>query len=128
MNAAVWAASLLGLVLGASIAFVIGKALLLPVVEKSSRPDFLARWGIAGLAVSALPSILLAFVVGGTLGGAWGGHLFLLAGGSWSGVALGVGAGIAVVLAAVLLGGTALSLSIGRLLLGHLEKRPQARD
>jgi hypothetical protein len=105
VNVAVWAASLLGLVLGASIAFVIGKRLLLPVVEKSSRPDFLARWGIAGLAVSALPSILLAFVVGATLGGAWG--EYLLTGAPWSGVPLGVAAGIAVVLAAVLLGGTA---------------------
>lgn len=128
MDLAVWGASFLGLALGVLMAFVIGRRLLLPVVEKSSRPDFLARWAIAGLVVSALPSILLAFVAGGTIGGAWGERVFRLAGAPGSGIPLGVGAGIAMVFAVMLLSGTVLSLLIGRLLLGNFEKRPRPRD
>lgn len=127
MEVVVWGASFLGLALGAVMAFVIGKLLLLPVVEKSSYPAFMARWGIAGLVVSVLPAFFLSFVIGGTFGGSLGERLFFVIGLPWSGVSLGVGIGIAVVFALVLLAGTGLSLLIGRRLLRYLEDKVRSR-
>jgi len=119
MSFSIWGATIIGLCLGAVTAYLGGRSLLLKLVLNSSAPDVMAKFGVAGIIISFVPALLLSVVVGGTLGSSGGSWLFDAAGMPVSGVPLGMGLGIAVVFATVLVGGTAACIFAGRALIRH---------
>lgn len=87
-----WLAIGLGIAAGAMLCLWVGKSAIAPLLRRSRRPDLFVKLSLAGAVVSALPALLLAIVVGATLGMPWG--------------APGRVAGVALVFALVLLAGT----------------------
>ena len=109
MNYFVAAAIGMGLLVGALAGYTAGRRIVLWAAEYAQRPTVVrASGGIAGL-VAFLPSIFLAFVVGGDLGGGWGAWLLPEA----IGVPLGLALGIAAILALGLLVGASFGALLG---------------
>lgn len=117
MTFLIWGATIIGLCLGAVSAYIGGRSRLLKLVSQSSAPELMAKFGVAGIIISFVPALLLSVVVGGTLGSSAGIWLFDAIGMPVSGVPLGMGLGIAVVFATVLVGGAAASIFAGRALI-----------
>lgn len=114
MPGAIWIATALGLAGGVVLAYVLGKAVLPRAVAKSQDTSLVVRLAFAGTVVALLPALFLSFVVGGTLGGAWGKQLFGYLGIPSSGVPFGLASGVALVFALVLLGGAAIGILLGK--------------
>ncbi len=121
----IWIATMLGLAGGVALSYVGGRLLLQRLVGGSTDVLPIARLALAGGVVALVPALLLSFVVGGTLGGAWGQYLFEHFGLPMSGVPAGLALGIALVFAGVLLGGAAGGALIGRWLARY--RRAQQR-
>ena len=123
MSFSIWGATIIGLCLGAVVAYLGGRSLLLKLVLTSGAPDVVAKFGVAGIVISFVPALLLAVVVGGTLGSSSGQWLFDVLHMPVSGVPLGLGLGTAAVFAIVLAGGTTASLLAGRALVRYARGR-----
>lgn len=102
-----WFPIAVGLSGGAYIAYLVGNRVLPRLVERSPNPVLLIKLSFGGTLISLVPALLLAIVVGGTLGGAWG--------------VPGVMIGVAAVFAIVVLAGTFAGVLLARLL-----RRPEA--
>lgn len=127
MNAAVWLATGFGLAGGALLAYVVAKPVLLKVIALSADVVLTVRLVVGGMVVAILPALLLAIVVGGTLGGAWGEQLFGLIGFPMSGVPIGLAGGIGLVFALVVLCGGAIGLLIAHGVV-YLRRRQARRE
>ena len=123
MLSPIWIATALGLVGGVALAYVLGKAVLPRLVPTSQGMLLVRRLAFAGTLVAFLPAFFLSFVVGGTLGGAWGEYLFGQVGLPFSGVPVGLALGIALVFALVLLGGATIGLLLGKVVLCYQQWR-----
>lgn len=123
MLTAVWLATAIGLVAGAVLAYRIGSVVLPRAIARSADRLLAARLALAGTVIALLPALLLSFVVGGTLGGAFGEYLFGLLGLRLSGVPAGVALGIALVFALVLLAGAAAGILTVRVLFHQRHRR-----
>jgi hypothetical protein len=105
MPGEVWMATAIGVGGGFGLTYAVGKFALPHLVLKSRDNLLAARLALAGALVAFLPAIALSFVVGATLGGAWGGYLTGQLGFGATGMPLGLAAGIALVFSGVLLCG-----------------------
>jgi hypothetical protein len=119
----IWTATALGLGGGAALAYAMGKALLPRAVAKSEDMLLFVRLAFAGTVVALLPALLLSFVIGGTLGGAWGERVFGLLGIPLSGVPAGLALGIALVFALVVVGGGAVGIVLGKAVVRYRRRR-----
>jgi len=115
----IWIATVLGLVGGALLAYVLGKIALPRMVTRSQDMSLMVRLAFAGTVVAFLPAFFLSFVVGGTLGGAWGERIFSQFGLLSSGVSFGLALGIALVFAVVLLGGAVVGVLLAKVVLRY---------
>ncbi len=105
------------------LAYAIGNAVLPRAVAKSEDMLLFVRLTFAGTVVALLPALFLSFVIGGTLGGAWGERVFSQLGIPLSGVPAGLALGIALVFALVVLGGGAIGFFLGKAVIRHRQRR-----
>jgi hypothetical protein len=116
---AIWTATALGLIGGVALVYVIGSALARRFPSRS----LAVRLALAGAAIAVLPAFFLSFVVGGTLGGAWGEHLLGRIGMRSSGVPVGLALGISLVFACVVLVGATVGVLLGKAVLCYQQWR-----
>jgi hypothetical protein len=116
MLSPVWIATALGLFGGFALAYAVGSVFLPRAVAKADDMLLFVRLAFAGTVVAFLPAIILALVVGGTLGGAWGEYVFGRLGFGLSGAPFGLAVGIALVFATVLLSGGAGAILLAKAL------------
>jgi hypothetical protein len=81
-----------------------------------SKPRLVLLFGAVGGLAAALPAVFLSTVVGGTLGGAYGEVATQALGLGSSGIPLGLGAGLALVMAAVVGVGAFIGAGVARLI------------
>jgi len=93
------------------------------LIMRSQDTSLMVRLALAGSVVALLPAFFLSFVVGGTLGGAWGEYFFRQLGLGPVGVPFGLAVGIALVFAVVLLGGAAMGVLLGKAVLYYRQWR-----
>lgn len=123
MLSPIWIATALGLAGGVVLAYVLGKAVVLRAIAKAEDMRLFVRLAFAGTVVALLPALLLSIVIGGTLGGAWGEHVFGRLGVPLSGVPVGLALGIALVFALVVLAGSGAGILLGKAVVYYRERK-----
>ncbi len=89
----------LGLVFGVLISYLLAKETLAYLGKNFGATRFVQACAFVGAIASLWPSLFLAFVVGGNLGGSWGGYVTEKLGLGLLGVPIGLTIGIATVMA-----------------------------
>jgi hypothetical protein len=97
-----WLAIGVGLAGGLSLSYLVGNALLSPLVERARNPGLLIKLSFAGTVIAAVPALLLSVAVGAPLGATWG--------------TVGLVVGVALVFGLVLLAGTFAGVLLAKLL------------
>lgn len=95
-----WLAIAVGLAGGLLLSYAVGKMLLPPLVERARNPGLLIKLSFGGTVIAALPALLLAIVLGATLGAGWG--------------AVGIVFAVALMFAIILLAGTFAGVLLAR--------------
>ena len=125
MGNAVIIAIAFGLIGGAFFGYLSSKALAFRLSKLSPSPRIVIACAAVGALLMLLPAFFLSFVVGGNLGGAWGGVASTNIGLGSAGMPFGLAVGIAVVLASVLVVGVLLGGLLGKVLAHALPKSTQ---
>jgi len=126
MLSPVWIATLLGLLGGSLLSYVLGKAIIPRLIANSRHMPILVYLAFAGAVIALLPALFLSLVVGGTLGGAWGEHAFGRFGMHSSGAPFGLALGIALVFALVIIAGAAIAVFSGKALIFYRNRRTRS--
>ncbi len=107
----------LGMTLGVFCGLLLGYRLALrisrQISQRSSSPRVVSRGGHVGALASVMPSLYLAYIAGGNLGGSVGAFASDNLGLGDLGIPLGVGVGIALFLGLGLLAGAVLGSVLG---------------